>query len=225
MTLFLVYRSDITDLQEIAKKYLHTNELEFLEALSNENRKNEYLSGRIVVKKLVLSTYKNILSTDVETKYTAQRKPYLKIRSIKTPLSISISHTDTIAIASGVSSSNIGIDCEKNKIISKKLENYFITSEEKKVVDTIKKDNLNYSLVVWTQKEATLKAIGVGLNKTLGSVSLTSYKNTMTTLTYKSNKQLLKYYGKIICYKDHLISCVTTEEKTLEKFSIQEVKI
>lgn len=125
--------------------------------------------------------------------YNEKGKPELK----GLPINFSISHSGNY-VAIALSKDPIGVDIQEIREIDDKLIGYVLNDAE---ISLINKDNkLNSFFEIWTAKEAYLKYIGIGLEKTLKSIDITN------------KKSLLKHIDAINGYK----ICVCKSEKMLK---------
>ncbi len=100
----------------------------------------------------------------------------------------------------------IGIDIEKIRPVEDNLIDYISSFKEKGYI----KNDINF-FEVWTSKESLTKAIGTGIKgkiKDIPALPLTGFKE------YENKR----FYGKIIQYKDHVISISRESE---EPFNVE----
>lgn len=143
-------------------------------------RKKEWLLGRYTAKLLLQSylqkDYNNeILLTDVELLSKPNTKPELEIQGkhiVNTDLSLS--HTANIAVAAITTKENfkVGVDIEKTRKLDEKVCKYFLSDVELAQIknNPLEKDRL--ITILWTLKEATLKALRIGLNGSLKGITI-----------------------------------------------------
>lgn len=131
------------------------------------NRKDFQLSvlGRLLLLK-GLEIYKQNKKID-EVKYTKYGKPYFRNGNFF----FNISHSADIVVCVVNDMFPVGIDIEKKEDID--LEDYFYILTPKEKGEIIKSpDGLTLFYNFWTQKEAILKALGIGLQMNLSSIHI-----------------------------------------------------
>jgi len=160
--------------QESLIHILSTYEKERYRNISNNKRREEYLSGIIAAKELLANIKQNEKEkTNVEIRKTAKGQPYiynLKDKK-KSPYNISISHSGDFSIAI-IDKNPLGIDIEKIEEREKVFFKEAFTAKERQVISYDAKLGTTY----WTLKEAITKALGEGLHVKLHDIEL-SYES------------------------------------------------
>ncbi len=144
-------------------------------------RAQEWLAGRLAVKKAVgrLMEKSGVPSAALASIYVHQDdlgKPKVETSDTrsKNQLEISLSHSNGFVAAAAsyhASFKGIGIDVEKVRPRSKAwVEDYF-TDEEKRAAES-SRDKWAYLTAIWSLKEASLKALGIGLRMDLQDVNV-----------------------------------------------------
>lgn len=111
----------------------------------------------------------------------------------------SISHSKEY-VACGISSSPIGVDIQKMKIVDQKnFSKRFFNEEEVRYLEKIKKNPLEIFYQIWTSKESYLKMMRIGLQKELKSFKTDLKKNVIFDL---NGNIIGKVYYKI--YEDYM---------------------
>ncbi|MBU6214718.1 4'-phosphopantetheinyl transferase superfamily protein [Patescibacteria group bacterium] len=111
----------------------------------------------------------------VEIKRETTGKPYGVRRDCARPIALSISHAYPYALAFASTKSRLlGVDVERIRSFSPRIENVFLTPSE---LNWIKAHSLEsrdiWRTLLWSMKEAVIKAIGTGLRTHPARVDLT----------------------------------------------------
>lgn len=132
-------------------------------------RQNEWISSRITTKKMMVKILndKKIAIRDIRIQKETNGRPYIFVDG-KGRLngSFSLSHSQGMVFCgySDAPDMHFGIDLEK--IEERKLEfimDYFTNDEIKNYQQCTSDQKKEYSTLIWSAKEAALKAIGKGL--------------------------------------------------------------
>ena len=118
----------------------------YLEKISSESRKKEWLSVRVLLKEM--------LREEKEILYTATGKPYLSDNSFQ----ISISHTKGFVAVALHPQQSVGIDIEYISPRIHKIRSRFINDEEEANLD--KENEEIHLLLHWSAKESLFKILG-----------------------------------------------------------------
>jgi len=154
------YLLEIIDLNTLppAQDILSQREQAFYATLKLPKRKNEWLGGRIALKKLI-STQTDLPACQIEVLPQPDNgKPLLLLSGKKSALPFSITHSHGYAVAAvSPTSKYIGIDLEK---VAPRIEawkqDFFHPSE-------LTADGDKFLTALWTKKEAVVKMLGTGL--------------------------------------------------------------
>jgi 4'-phosphopantetheinyl transferase len=127
-----------------------------------------FITGRTALRTLA-SKYLGVLPQDIEVSFGRNKKPF--ISNPRTNLCFNLSHSgEWILIA--FASIELGIDIEQIKTdfsIEDMMSTYFNKTEQKYIVDH---PNPQYAFfILWTRKEALMKAWGTGLQDNLQEIS------------------------------------------------------
>lgn len=116
----------------------------------------------------------NIKPKNMDFGFGEYGKPYLK----DVPdLHFNLSHSGDWAVLA-VSDKEIGIDVEKEKNIDLDIGKEYFSYTENIYLNTISKEKKYEAFFkIWTLKESYIKAIGLGLNKSLKSFSVMNLRN------------------------------------------------
>lgn len=140
---------------------LSDDELLACNKLIRKQHKQYQLLSKIILR-LVISSYINIQPSLITFQYDSFGKPQINF----TDFHFNISHSEAMLVIA-ISNNAIGVDIEKIKDIQNwnEISASFLTQNELSQITQYKIEEqklLFYSY--WTQKEALLKAVGVGLN-------------------------------------------------------------
>lgn len=162
-------------------KYLTQSELAKYSALLLKygNRAKSWLSGRIAAKaairdyyysqKVKIPYWKDIVISNKNSgqPYFIITNPSLKDYSKET--AISISHNEEYALAeigNILKDGLVGIDIERLRSFSNLVIENFLAPSEKKFIQSLREEERDFhTTLIWSYKEAYLKARGLGLRK------------------------------------------------------------
>jgi len=140
-------------------------------------------------KRLILSSYLKISPQDIKIFLQEKGKPFLKNSS----LTFNLSHTKDAAILAVTNDTEVGVDLEKIKTSSNYLDiaKRFFHPEEYTQLESVNNEQKQQKLflLLWTAKEAILKATGEGIAAGLNSFCIQSLTHDEAELkhTYPSN--------------------------------------
>ena len=120
------------------------------------------LSKALLLKALEMNGHSQLSLNDL--KFNAYQKPYFENGP-----NFNISHSGNVVICAVSNDIIIGIDVEEVKPIPLQDFSDLFSSQELELIFNNKKDYAPF-YTLWTQKEAFLKALGVGLNLPLNQV-------------------------------------------------------
>ena len=145
--------------------YLTSQELEHGRKYRFEISKNRFYLGRIATK-LLIKKYSDRPVEKIIILKDENNKPFLKSFTNHNSLHFNLSHAED-AIIIAVSNNEVGVDIEQNRQF--KYEILMNDVFTKKEISFIKKNhNPNQAFfLLWTRKEAFLKATGIGLTENL----------------------------------------------------------
>jgi 4'-phosphopantetheinyl transferase len=127
----------------------------------------------VVGKKLLLTglqSFENADYTINNLQYTAFQRPY-----IRGTIDFNISHAGDFTVCALSESSRVGIDIEKiGNVILGDFGGQLSEHDFNEVLQAENRQSAFYRL--WTQKEASLKAVGIGLNIPLKEVAIENRK-------------------------------------------------
>jgi phosphopantetheinyl transferase len=145
--------------------------------------------------------------------------PFLEKREqLPDNLRISISHTDSIAVAA-LSPAQVGIDIEPmerhaNKVISRLLSRDELSSLPEFFL--VENQKVSGALIAWSAKESYSKALGVGIRETIRDLQIDFSSGFPLKAKTTSSSPFAMSSARIECsiYRRYLIT-LCTEEKTL----------
>ncbi len=144
--------------RELQVNILSNYERKRYNQISHERRREEYLAGVVAAKKLAQRSSSHSLGK-IEIRKTELGKPLFFPPPEDPNLKhLSITHTQGIAIAS-TDAVPLGIDLEKIEARKKAFYRYMFSEKERAWI----KENEQRATLLWTAKEAFLKAVGMGL--------------------------------------------------------------
>ena len=157
-----------------------------------EDAHRSILGKALLIEGLNEYNHSNISLTDLN--YTAFQKPYFA-----NGIHFNISHSGNYIVCA-ISTTEVGIDVEEIKDIPLSDFKELFSPEELKLIF---KDPYKYGpfYTLWTQKEAFLKAIGVGLNMPLNNVIIRN-----NTIEYNGTTWYLKQLSIHENYLCHIAS-------------------
>lgn len=156
----MAYQLEIVDLQILppATSVLSQRENAFFQTLKLPKRKTEWLGGRLALKRVV-SKYTRMSLQAIEILPHAENgKPQLLIGGERSRLPFSITHSNGYAVAAiAPQAQYMGIDLEKiAPRINAWKQDFFHPTE-------LIGEGDEFLTTLWTQKEALLKLLGIGL--------------------------------------------------------------
>lgn len=171
----------LADRSEIEKEnpFLSEAEQAIFDRFRFELRRNSYLAGRWVAKDLI----KKALSLDnafceISILNESSGKPYAIIGDIPLDGELSISHGGCWAVAAlSVDGLRVGVDVEVVTPRPKSFVGDYFTSDEIEILECRLENYDRAVTLIWSAKEAMLKALGLGLRLDTRRVWVDSYNN------------------------------------------------
>jgi phosphopantetheinyl transferase (holo-ACP synthase) len=168
------------ELFSLANSLLTPAEISIFSSFRQLSKRKEWLAGRIAAKEATKTLVqkpsgKAIDYMDMQIDCLPSGKPYLNVNNEMHKYPISITHKDgqVIAVAAdGSKLSSIGIDLE-SLILDDGLENFILNATERKYIEHLSGQERSYYIkCIWSAKEATAKALGLGLSDCLTKLSI-----------------------------------------------------
>jgi 4'-phosphopantetheinyl transferase len=190
----LSYDTDYNDIQEVQvffsetknlnsgelKGFLSVHELARAEQLHFEEDRNTYICCHALLR-LILSSRLNVEPRKISIVRERNNKPYLR----GNPLYFNVSHTRK-AFAFAISPGYVGIDLENvNRDVH--LASFLNTSfnaGERSFIKEYRNEARNRFFLLWTRKEALLKAIGTGIVIDLKQIKVSEEINLINKLVF-----------------------------------------
>lgn len=216
---------------------LSNEEIDYLARMQYERRKKDWVAGRLASKvfiKSYLSERYNIDCTkkDIQVYNGESGEPYWGLKKIKgeeseSNLSISISHTNGYAVATGEDSASIGIDIEPVRNVSQAFLCYFLNANEIKSLKQHFKNINEGATLYWTLKEAASKSMRTGLQVPFKSIKIYfPHRNNQEqfNINIKQNKnQEINLFGTYVKFNKFLISVVSAKQNTDLNLTVETV--
>ncbi len=141
-----------------------------------------------------------------DIKYTNLEKPFFN-----DSIDFNISHAGNYVICAISLTNKIGVDVEEIKIIP--LDDFTSNFSDREWADILKNENDFYCFYkYWTQKEAFLKAIGMGLNVPLKDAEIINNK-----ITWENTEWYLHEIKLDVGYISHLSTNIFLPQIIIEK--------
>lgn len=132
--------------------------------------------------RVVIQQDLGIRNSDIEIDVSQYGKPFLKNNN---EFHFNISHSQNM-LAVSFSDKSVGIDVEQMRKTDLKIADRFFVREEIEYINQFQDKQLYRFFEIWTKKEAYLKYLGVGLNKSVKSFNVldTDISNHFYTIVY-----------------------------------------
>lgn len=157
----MAYQLEVIDLTNLppADALLSVQEQAYYQTLRFPKRRNEWLGGRLALKRIVGRILGVSDLVQVEVLPQESGKPKLLVGGKVTRLAYSITHSNGFAVAAASADERlIGIDLEKIEHRITAWKNDFFHPSE------LTDDSDEFLTALWTQKEALVKLLGTGLS-------------------------------------------------------------
>lgn len=160
------------------KKYLSEEELARVETLRFPKRRDEWILGRITAKRLLRACIPELAKTKYQRLTIANRPsgaPYVALDGSSLALQVSISHRQGMAAAAVTSSPDIGLGIDLEWVEERDpsfYSDYFTPAEFELLPASPAGERARIGTLIWSAKEAMLKALGQGLRLDTRSVEV-----------------------------------------------------
>ena len=147
-------------------------------------RRSEWLLGRVTAKTLLARCIPNLAGLPFDQITIAnlpEGAPFVSVAGQALPIQLSISHREGMAVSAVSPNPDIGlgIDLEWVEDHPRSFYEDFFTPGELTILDDIPSERLGWAgTLIWSAKEAVLKALGKGLRLDTRTVDITSIART-----------------------------------------------
>jgi len=151
--------------------FLSPEELGKLATLRFPKRRNEWLLGRWTAKSLArsLPEFRELPSAGIEVRASPEGAPYLHLLTETcSPHSLSISHSGDLALCALTLGTILAVGADVEKVEPRSdefVQDYFTVAEWERVRRSPAGRRDLAANLVWSAKEAMLKALGIGLRR------------------------------------------------------------
>ena len=203
-------------------KKLTKNEIKLYENYLREEKKYEFLGGRVLVKQCLLKTINkdkdlNLGFLDIDIKREKPGNPGLFVGNKKLEnVYFSISHKKDYIFCAADPDSVIGVDVEKVDEKLEKLKSYFMSPDEERVIMDlveIKEMLFQYYTGLWSSKECVVKCLKKNLWEVFKKVKLTAIVENKYFLKYMSDTGGRDISSNNFLYDGYVFSIVSLSQK------------
>lgn len=148
---------------------LGTQEQDFFDQLRFEKRRNEWLAGRLALKSLLIKAhvdFAQLSKTQLQILKAGSGAPYLMVGGKqRSDIQISLSHSNgRVFYAFTTWPGRLGVDLEMVEGRSDDfIQDYFTNEEAASIAQLPQHERAFHATLVWSAKEAVLKALALGL--------------------------------------------------------------
>lgn len=178
--------------QKMLKKFVSGQETERASLFHSDKDRSTYICCHALLR-LVISRRLNIAPDAITFMKEKGNKPYIK----DYPLHFNITHTRE-AFAFVISDRPVGIDLENihRRLDPETFMNSTFNSAERRFVTTRKEETRERMYLLWTRKEAFLKALGTGIASDLREIKVSGKRNLIGRKVAESlqNKCMINNY-------------------------------
>ena len=207
------------------KNFASEDELSVASRFNSELYRRNYISCHALLR-LILARRLDMKPFDLTFNKGKDNKPGLTCNSAY----FNITHTaEAFAIAT-VKDFHVGIDLERIKPgikIHHIIENYF-SNEEKKFIFGFEKEAINRFFLLWTRKEALLKALGTGIADNLNQVTVSEPVNYIGKELFKDlihDSFLTEYFLYSIKREEYFLSLAIPKKTSIIFYHLNEANI
>jgi len=167
----------IVDISNIENKtfFLSKAEQSIYDAFHFDLRRNSFLAGRWVAKGMIQNAlFREKSLREISILNENSGKPYAVIDGERLDVELSISHAGRWAAALlSVDRLQVGVDIEGNSPRAKSFVTDYFSSAECALLDDQSNNYVRNATLIWSAKEAMLKALGLGLRLDTRHVQVT----------------------------------------------------
>lgn len=166
-----------------AAQLLSTEEMIRFEQLRFPKRRNEWLLGRVTAKHLLTRCVPELAGVDYQSLTIANHAhgaPFASLGGRQLPLRLSISHREGLAAAAVtlIPGAGLGIDLEWVEERAESFYTDYFTPIESRLLQEMQSSQKAWAgTLIWSAKEAMLKALGQGLRLDTRSVEVLRIAN------------------------------------------------
>ena len=199
--------------------FLHRDELDYLEKLKVEQRRQSFLLGRIAAKQAIASLVKVNDLTTIAIQYGVFQFPVVK-HNFNNNLQVTISHSHDVGVALAFCEEHpMGVDIER--IVPARLNAIKdnLSDSELELLENSRLSLIEGCTAIWTMKEGLSKALKTGLTVDFKVLEIILLKNHGLYLTCT-----FKYFAqyKAICFpvSDYFCSIVLPRNTDIDSADI-----
>ena len=162
---------------------LSATERSRFDSMRFEKRRREWFHGRQSAKNLLAGSsggFRSVNPSDLSIENEPEGSPYVVHAGRRLDLSLSISHRDQLAFCGLILGrrGSIGVDIEKIEPRSPVFAEDFFTDSEVQLVEKNPVGTVDQTItLIWSAKEAVLKAMGKGLRLDTREIEISSFKD------------------------------------------------
>lgn len=174
--------------QSIPESVLSDFENEEFQSFTNERRKHEYLTSRMLFRELLSETDWDY--PEIKLEKNDMGKPV--VIPMESGIHISFSHSNELVVCAISRAYDIGVDVEsKNRVINERVVRRILSEREWEIYtqeDPIK---------LWTVKESLVKSLGTGFRTNLNQLEVTLRQNNQFSAVLDEDVKLMGVYMEV----------------------------
>jgi phosphopantetheinyl transferase (holo-ACP synthase) len=159
----------------IADRVLSDGERHLWRDLPRAERQDEWLAGRLAAKLAIRQTLRYPVASwpleHIEVLRDESGAPNARVGGVSGP-SVSIAHTDRLAVAAVSALGHVGVDVERIRSLDFEVARHMLTEREQLLAPSFMGGGRRAVTGMWAIKEASLKALGVGLQQPPTSIEI-----------------------------------------------------
>ena len=196
--------ADDQSLLGLAESILLPDELSTFQSFQQLPKRKQWLTGRLALKEairnLILRTQKlSLTNKDIKIAMETSGKIYIeKISADCAYPVISLTHKDNKVISIAADSaiySSIGIDLESNEPVEADMMDFILSKREQEFLQSVPTEERNLTFKkIWAAKEATGKALGLGLADNLKNLTFSKIEGSISHCLMEVNVNEISTY-------------------------------